>query len=86
MYSLSTLLATLTLLSTALSAPLVIPLGSTGLTITISSDGNDAHMNNGQKVDMSPLMAMMANHKPPPPPQCPSPAPPIPAPGQERRS
>jgi hypothetical protein len=83
MYSLSTLLATLTLLSTALSAPLVIPLGSTGLTITISSDGNDAHMNNGQKVDMSPLMAMMANHKPPPPPQCPSPAPPIPAPGQE---
>jgi hypothetical protein len=76
MYSFGNLLTTLTLLSTALSAPLVIPLGSTGLTITISSDGSDAHMNNGQKVDLSPMISMMAHHRPPP--QCSTPSPPRP--------
>ncbi|EPE31900.1 3-carboxy-cis,cis-mucoante lactonizing enzyme [Glarea lozoyensis ATCC 20868] len=63
MYSLTTLLTTLSLLSATLAAPLTIPLGSTGLTITISSDGG-AQMNNGQKVDLSPVMAMMSQASP----------------------
>ena len=62
MYSILSVLTTLSLLSTSLA--LTIPLGTTGLTITISADGQEAQMNNGQKVDLSPVMEMAKQKTP----------------------